>query len=1149
MRPNHCTRSNDSRRCAGRVLHSACLIWLTIVSPISAAACELPVATALSIQGTVKIRAQNDTEWGVVHDGVDVCPNHTLHVGANSRLTLALQDHTILRLGPNTVISLGELENSAEFRMNVVKGLVHFISRVQHHFQVDTPYVNAAIDGTEFLIDSTQNQTRITVFEGRVRASNEAGSLLVQAGSSIVARGDAPPAVITDIRPWDAVHWMLYYPLPGDLADWPGEQPGMESSLQRAIDWAKVGQIDRALEILEHRPAEDWPNAAILYRAALFLAVGRAGAAESDLARLLDRSAPTPDEQRAHALALQAIIAVTQNRQQTALNWAEQAVAVDSTSLPGYLALSYARQAVFDLPGATQAAESALNHAPDHTVARARVAELALANGQVRRAVSLAEQAAADDPQSALATRTLGFAHLMNLDTDRAQRAFARATEQDPADPLARLGLGLARIRQGDLTDGRRQLEIAASLAPNNALVRSYLGKAYFEQGRVALAETQYALAKTLDPNDPTPWLYSAFLKGAENAPVQALEEAQGSIERNDRRGVYRSRLMLDEDLAVRSTSLGRVYQELGFDQLARQQAVRSLDADPTQAEAHRFLATAFADLPRHEVGRLSEQLQARLWRGFDAVPSGPQLNQEDLRLTRGLGPSSASPNEYARLFLQDGPYLYADLLGGQDGLFGDEIVAGIRSGRWAANLGHYHYETDGFRDNADREQDIIELFAQNRLNAQTDVQLEIRRLEKTEGDITQFYLPDQISPNLRQSSQVETLRLGVKHAFTPARQAIVSLATQNRDVEVYDRFFVDGVDLEVTLELEGKPVIGEAQHVWRSHWGSLITGAGIYRAAFDEAAKTVPLDVSGAPLIVRVLGPQELLIDESLSFDTDHNNLYVYWQDQLTEQWALTAGLSYDDVDEGRLRTRQANPKLGVTWLATPRTQLRAAAFRTLQRDLVAKGTIEPSHVAGFNQFFDDFTGTRAWRYGAGVDHQLGSGSFLGLQVSGRDMEVPVTDLNTGIAERYDRDEELLQAYGYFAATDRLAVKLSYLFERIEQDEDISNLGFNRLTTQLWPISLRYFHPRGLTTMLTATHARQSGNFLVFPDRRERGESQFWVLDAAIGWQLPARRGEFSVGVKNLLDERFQFQDSDPESQWFYPERFLFGRLTLNFR
>ena len=78
--------------------------------------------------------------------------------------------------------------------------------------------------------------------------------------------------------------------------------------------------------------------------------------------------------------------------------------------------------------------------------------------------------------------------------------------------------------------------------------MRSYLGKAYYELRNEGYAATELAIAKEMDPNDPTPWFYDAILKQTANRPIEALHDMQQAIELNNNRGVYRSKLLLDED-------------------------------------------------------------------------------------------------------------------------------------------------------------------------------------------------------------------------------------------------------------------------------------------------------------------------------------------------------------------------------------------------------------------------------------------------------------------------------------------------------------------------------------------------------------------------------------------------------------------------
>lgn len=102
-------------------------------------------------------------------------------------------------------------------------------------------------------------------------------------------------------------------------------------------------------------------------------------------------------------------------------------------------------------------------------------------------------------------------------------------------------------------------------------------------------------------------------------------------------------------------------------------------------------------------------------------------------------------------------------------------------------------------------------------------------------------------------------------------------------------------------------------------------------------------------------------------NLDLKHGNVYAYAQINLLKNVTMTVGASYDHADSEFLHEvkDQFNPKFGMIWNPFPHTTIRAAVFRTLKRTLITQQTLEPTQVAGFNQFFDDGDLTEAWRYG----------------------------------------------------------------------------------------------------------------------------------------------------------------------------------------
>jgi outer membrane receptor protein involved in Fe transport len=64
---------------------------------------------------------------------------------------------------------------------------------------------------------------------------------------------------------------------------------------------------------------------------------------------------------------------------------------------------------------------------------------------------------------------------------------------------------------------------------------------------------------------------------------------------------------------------------------------------------------------------------------------------------------------------------------------------------------------------------------------------------------------------------------------------------------------------------------------------------------------------------------------------------------------------------------------------------------------------------------------------------------------------------------------------------------------------------------------------------------------------------SNFTVVDAAIGYRFPRRRGLVSLEVRNLFDDSFSyqnlsFQTNEPLTPRFVPARTIFARLALFF-
>jgi tetratricopeptide (TPR) repeat protein len=666
------------------------------------------------------------------------------------------------------------------------------------------------------------------------------------------------------------------------------------------------------------------------------------------------------------------------------------------------------------------------------------------------------------------------------------------------------LGLGLARIREGELAAGREQIEIAASLDPLNSLVRSYLGKAYYEETRDGLAGSQFDIAKALDPKDPTPWFYDAIRKQGDNRPVEALQDLEKSIELNDNRAVYRSRLLLDEDRAARGASLARIYDDLGFDRLAVLEASESLAQDPANYSAHRFLSDTYARFERHEIARVSELLQAQLLQPVNVNPVQPHVLFTDL----GIAGGSLRPtfNEFTRLLEREGSRVTFGGVAGNNGTLADELIVSGVNGRFSYSLGQFHYQSDGFRVNNDFEHDIYNVFAQYTLTPELSVQGEFRRRSTDQGDLKlrgELSEPDSLT---RYALDQQVTRLGLHWSPQAQFDTLVSVVDFDaRKSDIFpppfpsDRSITNGHQVELQQILRGKGF-------------NITMGGGRYQSEVDETFRGEPS-----------------------SFQRDRTNLYAYSNVQAPRGLIWTIGISRDLYTTDKfIKLHRNNIKLGLRWQIHDDIWVRLAAFETLKPALFAQQTIEPTQIAGFNQLYDDFNGTVAKTYAIGGDAFANSKARVGFELHERKLRIPV-EAKFGVDFEAE-SERLFRLYYSWAFRKNWSVAVEYLDERIKANG--RTLTPLTLDTRSVPVRVRYFATSGFFGGMTATNVLQKVKSSIDPP--VSWSESFTLIGGVFGYRLPDRNGEISIEARNITSKKFRFFDNNARSPEVSNPRFV---------
>jgi len=1073
-------------------------------------------------------------------------------------------DGSQLRVGANSRVQINESAGERDIEVFGGRLWARVVSWKERPVRFRSGSTIAAVRGTELAIEFVDDTTVLSALEGQVQVENDDGSVMVGGGQSAVVEPGKGPQLRTIVRPQDAVQWALYFE-PVLYQPKTGGSATLQGTVSTSAEAYRAGDLEAALDAIAEVDAEEVDDAGFFtYRASLLLAASNVDQADADIERALELDPDSSD-----ALALRAVIAVAGNDSDNALATAERAVAADPQSATAQIAMSYAKQSIFDLDGVRAALEQAVALDPDNALAWARLSEVHLAFGKVGKALTTAERAAELEPNLARTQSVLGYAYLAQVRVGKAKAAFEKAIELDQGDPLPRLGLGLAKIRDGALKDGAKEIETATSLDPGNSLIRSYLGKTYYELKMAGLDDREYGLAKQFDPNDPTPWFYEAIAKQTTNRPVEALRDMSQAIELNDNRGVYRSRLLLDSDEAARSASLGRIYGDLGFQSRALVEGWNSVNTDPANYSAHRLLADSYSARPRHEIARVSELFQSQMLQPLNTTPIQPRLGESNLFLITSQGPAELAFNEFNPLFNRDQVNFQGSFLAGEDAtLAGEGIVSGIYK-KFSFSAGYSGFETDGFRENNHQEDRIGNIFTQLELSPSTSVQAEVRHRKLETGDLNLNFFEDDFSEFQEEATEGTNVRVGLRQDFGPGLTLLASYLHSDVDID----FSLPEPDflLDFNIDRNEKADSFEGQLLYGSSSVNVVGGVGYF-------------DVDATDTTIIAIDDPFFGFTDITTSDTNikHTNLYLYSYLSLLENLTLTLGLSGDIFEEdGEFFSEfqipgvppfdpvpiepppvlgeqdQANPKVGITWRVGSGTTLRAAWFRTLKRTLITDQTLEPTQVAGFNQFFDDPSATKSEVYGAAIDQKFSEIVFGGLEYAQRELTIPQTLFQFGpegptvTVEQRPGDERLTRAYLFAAPHAWFTFGVEYNYEDIELAPELF-FPYSQVKTHRVPLSARFFHPSGFSALLGATYLDQDGDFLTFNEFGENvfvpGQKDFWVVDAALRYRLPKRYGFLVAGVNNLTDERSTYQATDPRNLSIRPGRVFFASVVVAF-
>ena len=1139
------------------------MLGLLFLAPILALAAPGPAVPQNCVlvekEGKVEVARKGSTAWTAAQVNESLQPGDRLRTGSRSRAALRWSELSVVRVSELTSLEIQPPAKSTDKpQLDLRSGATYFFSREKPtEVQFRTPVASGAIRGTEFnLAVAEDGRTVLSLLDGAVDLANAQGTATLASGEQATVEQGSAPKKTALIDAVNVIQWALYYPAvidPDELTLSDSEKDTFKDSLSAY----RAGDLLAAVAALP-QDSGSGSQAAATWRAACLLAVGRVDQAEASLKDVPVAFGP--------AAALRELITAVKHH------------SMESRSQPNtgseWLARSYYLQSRGDLEGALNAAQHAAAKSPGFGAAQVRMAELEFGFGHTDPALAALNRGLELSPRNAEGLALKGFLLSAKNDFAGAINAFEQAMAIDGALANAWLGHGLVRIRKGHHWEGLSDLQVAATLEPQRALLRSYLGKAFSDNYDPSHARKELRLSQKLDPNDPTSWLYMALLDEQSNRINEAVDDLEKSKELNNNRSIFRSRLLLDQDQAVRGANLAAIYRDEGMLERGAQEAARAVNSDYGNYSAHLFLAETYDALRdpklinlRYETPWFSELLLADL-----LMPvNGGNLSQ------------NISQQEYSKLFASDGLGIFSSTEYNSHGNWLQSASQYGFFGNSSYSLDAFYRSENGYRPNNDLEQLNLAARFKQQITDKDSIFLQIDYFDATSGDVAQYYdqyaqIPGAMHPSTTlqvKETQEPNLLLGYHHEWSPGIHTLVLGGRFEDTLRLRDSNATP-----LWLETEVSPFTGATNVLVRNapffsldYKSELVAYSAevqqicqgpIFTSIVGVRYQTAEADTSDLLDRVPPLGERTPV---HVNNETDLNRVsaYAYEHWQPVDWFRLIGGVSYDrleypvNIDTSPISNQQqtkdrVSPKAGFLWSPLDDTHIRGIYTRSLGGVFFDQSVrLEPTQIAGFNQAFRSLIpesvagqvpGTKFETWGLGTDQRFKTRTYVLVQgewlksdgtrtvgmLTNSDQAIPIPDSASSSHQTLDYTEKsLVVAVNQLVGAD-WALGARYRLTDSDLATHFTDIPSGALgaaglrqdvSAKLHQLDLYciYQHSCGFFSQFDAlwSHQENSGYSPALPG------DDFWQFNLYAGYRFWQRRAEAKIGLLNLADQDYR--------------------------
>jgi len=1040
--------------------------------------------------------------------------------------------------------------------LELIRGKLFHLYRgtpVERRIRIGTTY--ATIRGTEYAIEYDDSGViRVKLFNGAIALRNPFGILELKNQQEAVIRPNTIPEKTEQPVSIRSVPWCMFYPSVLSLEDlW--ESSPKPLRLAKTLEAYREGDIVRALSRYQESglPTSSTMEERLLH-AQLLLGVGATEKAGALLEPVL---AMTPRTSRVGRLAtaLTEIIEIILSDTAMPMDTGRPAPLYATE----WLVESFRLQAAFELENARAAVSRSLSLKPHWGIAWERLAQVEFSLGNVKHADHAIERALEFSPKSSQAWTLRGFVLASKNQWAESLHSFQTAIELDGSYGAAWLGRGLNRLRTGLLMEALDDLQMAATFEPQRGIYRGYLGKALVESGNPSAGERELTLAMGMRPQDPTIPLYKALLKQQQNEVNKAVELLESSLALNDNRRLFRSRFLLDQDRAVRGSSLATVYQRAGLERASLAEGARSVSADYSSWSSHRFLAESYDRLRdptrfnlRHETTWFNELLLANL-----LSPVGG-----------GLLSQSVTSDEYSRFFESTRPSTLSVTDYRSDGQMRETVAhyGTIDRLSWAVDLDYFHRR--GYQPGSDLNRLEWYTTLKQQISHQDNVLLLTKVQDFESGDHSPYYDPSLARQEIHFKEEQSPIALaGYHREWGPGVHTLIL----GGRIENAQTLKAEEMERKILFRDSDMHVLGAARTAFDLDYASELE---IYTGEICQILEgdSHRLEIGGRGQAGDFLSHSTLIkprasassfenpaANTTAEDDFDRLTAYGYYTAKLPTQLHLTGGLAYDQllfpqnlrsppVQTGTDVRKQFGPKAGLIWSPQSSFTIRAVYSESLGGvSLDESYRLERAQLAGFPQALRTVTpevvanSVAAPEFqvvGAACDFKLPGRWFLGLETTRLRAETTQMEgvfdyigfedpIIAGSTPLYSEgQEQVFATYVYKLLGEEWSIGAEYAYTLADFAEAYSEIPREFPASHQESARRHHLHPFVSLNRKSGVFARMDGHYVSGNTDLHSGieaEDSLGQWDVRIGYRFPRQQGDLSLGLLNITDADYR--------------------------